>query len=282
MSSGGPSGGRGSAVAESVIDGPDLPVFDLRELREREGGVLGKGVSGTIHSIEGYPRLAVKEILLDGQPDRLKEITKFELETMGRFFHPGVLKYHQVIEDGNFFYIVMDRYPGDLQHFIIDHKRTQKSILREVILSIMRQLADALAYVHDPTKEDANGSTLPAVIHRDLKPANILMSKNGERVVIADFGLCKDSLHDGRTIAGTPAYMAPEVFIHRKTSRASDIWALGVIIYELVTLRLPSFSHHWEPEKAKEFFVDGWKPDLSPVKDEFTRTILEKIFVLDP
>ncbi|ESU40161.1 Chromosome segregation ATPase, partial [Giardia duodenalis] len=129
---------------------------------------------------------------------------------------------------------------------------------------------------------DANGNSLPAVVHRNLKPADVLISKDGDRVVIADFGLCKDAQHDGNTLAGLPSYMAPEAFIHQKTSPASDIWALGVIIYELVTLERPSFSHHCNLEDAKEHFVDEWKPDLSDVKDDFIRGILERIFVLDP
>ena len=259
-----------------------VPTLSLDELNRCRGQLLGGGAFGRVYAISGFPGLAVKEIRLDGQPARLQEITKFELEALSRFSHPGVLKYHQVIEGGDFVYIIMDRHDRDLQHFIADHRRTQKSIPKKLLLSIVRQLAEALAYIHDSTKTDASANTLPAIVHRDLKPANILMNKDGERVVIAGFGVCKDAQHDGSTLAGTPSYMAPETFIHRKTSRASDIWALGVIIYELATLRLPMFSRCWNPEDTKEYFVPEWKPDLSDVKDDFIRGILERIFVLDP
>ena len=130
-----------------------------------------------------------------------------------------------MIEDGDFFYVVMDRHDGDLQHFIADHARTRKSIPKEVILSIVRQLAEALTYVHAPYKVNEEGDVLPGIVHRDLKPADVLMSKDGERVVIADFGLCEDAQHDGSTLAGTPSYMAPETLLSNKASRASDIWA---------------------------------------------------------
>ncbi|ESU39484.1 Hypothetical protein GSB_155335 [Giardia duodenalis] len=73
--------------------------------------------------------------------------------------------------------------------------------------------------------------------------------------------------------------MAPETLIYNSTSPASDIWALGVIIYELTTLKRPNFLGDKEP---RHVFTSGWRPDLSAVKDEFTRMILEKIFVLDP
>ena len=278
----GSGAGRGGAGAEPAVEAPGVPTFNLDELNECIGEKLGGGVFGDVYSLRGFPRLAVKEIRLDGQPDRLKEITKFELEALSQFSHPGVLKYHQVIEDGDFSYVVMDRYDGDLQHFIADHARNRRSIPKEVIHSIVSQLAEALAYVHAPYKVNEKGDVLPGIVHRDLKPANILMSGDGERVVIAGFGHCKDAQHDGSTFVGMPFYMAPETFIHRKTSRASDIWALGVIIYELAVLKKPSFTRMGRPEDAKEFFVDGWKPDLSAVDDDFIRTILEKIFVLDP
>ncbi|ESU43411.1 Ankyrin repeat protein [Giardia duodenalis] len=275
-------GNRDPAAKNAKDDTKIVPTFNLDELNRCKGQLLGGGGFGKVYAINGFPSLAVKEIWLKGQPDRLVEITKFELEALSRFSHSGVLKYHQVLANGDFLYIIMDCYHEDLKEFIAKYRKNREPIPRELMLFILRQLASALAYVHNPTKVDADGNSLPAVVHRDLKPANILMSRDGDCVVIADFGLCKDAQHDGITFAGTPPYMVPETFIYQKTSRASDIWALGVIIYELVTLKLPKFSRKWEPEDAKEFFVPEWKPDLSAVKDEFTRTILEKIFVLDP
>ena len=62
-----------------------IPAFTRKELQEREDELLDKGTFGAVRSIKGYPRLAVKEIYLSGQPDRLKEITKFELGALSRF-----------------------------------------------------------------------------------------------------------------------------------------------------------------------------------------------------
>ena len=200
--------------AESGTGG--VLTLSLDELNRCRGQSLGGGEFGDVYAINGFPGLAVKEIWLSSQPDKLKEVTKFELETMGRFSHPGVLKYHQVLTKDDFFYAVMDRYSSDLEKFIVKYRKTQKPIPKKLLLSIVRQLANALAYVHAPYKVNERGDVLPGIVHRDLKPANVLMSRDGERVAIADFGLCKDGLHDGRTIAGTPAYMAPEVFIHKR------------------------------------------------------------------
>ncbi|ESU41172.1 Ankyrin repeat protein [Giardia duodenalis] len=277
------NGGNHEPAARNVEgDTSGVPMFTLRKLESCRGNVLGGGRFGKVYAINGFPGLAVKAIEIMDHNKKHTEFIERELDTISKLSHPNIVKCHQVLSNDDFFYVVMDRYHGDLQHFIADHKSVKKHIPRELMLSIMRQLADALAYVHAPYKVNERGDVLPGIVHRDLKPDNVLMNRDGDRVAIADFGLCKDVMHDGSTFAGTEPYMAPETFIYQKTSRASDIWALGVIIYELATLRLPRFSHHWYPEDAKEYFVDGWEPNLQPVKDGFIRNILKRIFVLDP
>ena len=230
-------------TAKNAEDGTTgVPVFSLDELNRCRGQLLGGGAFGKVYAIDGFPGLAVKEIYLSGQPARLQEITQFELEALSRLSHPGVLKYHRVIEDGDFFYVVMDRYHEDLKEFIAKYRKNHKSIPRGLMLSIVRQLAEALTYVHAPYKVNERGDVLPGIVHRDLELANVLISEDGNKVVLADFGPCKDAQHDGTTLAGTKPYMAPETLIYNSTSPASDIWALGVIIYELATLRRPDFT----------------------------------------
>ncbi|EFO64676.1 Kinase, NEK [Giardia lamblia P15] len=270
-------------AAESAGIGPDgVPIFSLAELYQREGEMLGKGAFGAVRAIEGYPELAVKEVMIKNDDAKFMELTEHELKTVKRLSHPGVIKYHQAIRDESHIFIIMYRYHWDLQRLITAHRRTNKPVPKGLAFSILEQVADALAYLHNPYKMAADGSSSHGVVYRDLKPANTLMTRDGQRVVLADFGLCKDALHNGGTFAGTPAYMAPETFIRHETSTASDIWAFGVVMYELATMKLPSFSHFWKPEDAKAFFVSGWRPDLRAIEDDFVRTVLEKIFVLDP
>src|SRR5262249_26505373 len=103
-----------------------------------------------------------------------------------------------------------------------------------------RQIASALAHAHER-----------GVIHRDLKSGNVMITPEGE-VKVLDFGLARQivapggdgpsfelSLTSEGTIVGTPAYFAPEILRGQKASPASDLWALGVILYEMTSGRLP-------------------------------------------
>ncbi|ESU40039.1 Serine/threonine protein kinase [Giardia duodenalis] len=257
------------------------PVFDLGELCEREGGVLGRGAFGVVRSIEGYPGLAAKEVRLDGLGASALRSLRFELATLTTFSHPGILRCHQIIEDedGDLIHIIMDRHDTSLETLIMKHMRWREPVSAEPIIAFAAQITGTLAYLHGFCGMDVDGRPYQGVIHRDLNPANVLISEDGNRVVLADFGLCRSAMASGTTRAGSPAYMAPETLIYNSTSPASDIWALGVIIYELAALKRPNFLEGKEP---KDVFINGWKPDLSDVKNDFIRGILERIFVLDP
>ncbi|KAE8302556.1 Kinase, NEK [Giardia duodenalis] len=261
-------------AASSQTSAPAIPQFTIRDLHEWLDSVLNESTMGTVYSLEGYPNLAVKEILLDGLGKSNVDAIKLELATLPDLSHPGVLRHHQVVEDESFIYIVMNRHDKTLEQVFIDCKRRKIPVSAGVVLSILRQLSAALAYLHG-----LSGANTKGLVHRDLRPANIFISADGERFIIADFGLCKDALRCGSTIAGTAVYMAPEALLRNEASPASDVWSLGVIIYELVTLRRPDFLGGKEPA---EVFIDGWRPDLSGVTDGFMQNVLERIFVLEP
>ena len=122
--------------AERDTDG--VPVFSLDELDRCRGQSLGGGELGVAYAIDGFPGLAVKEIAIEAHEEKRTELAERGLEAIPRLSHPGVLKYHQVIRDHHSIYIIMDRYHGDLQHFIADHARNRAFISKELILSIAR------------------------------------------------------------------------------------------------------------------------------------------------
>ncbi|EFO61036.1 Kinase, NEK [Giardia lamblia P15] len=259
---------------EPAAEAPNVPEFTSRELHERLDGVLGKGVTGTVYSLRGYPNLAVKEIQLSGLGRISVDAIRLELATISNLSHPGILRYYQIVEDEGLIYIVTDRHDKTLERFLTEHRRRKSPVSVAVTLSIVRQVTAALAYFHGVS--DA-GAERP--VRCDLRPANILVSGDGEHFIIADLGLYRDALWSESTFAGTAGYVAPETLLRNEASPASDVWGLGVILYELATLRRPDFLGDREPA---EVFVDGWRPYLSAVADDFIKSILEKIFVLDP
>ncbi|KAE8306053.1 Kinase, NEK [Giardia duodenalis] len=263
-----------AASSEPATTALSAPQFTPRELYEGLDDVLSESAAGTVYSLKDYPSLAVKVIQLSGLDKDSVDAAKAKLTVLLTLSYIGVLKHYQVIEYKGLIYVVTDRYNKTLEHLLAEHKRRKIPVPIAMILSVLRQVAAALAYLHS-----VNGANTRGLVHCDLRPANVLISADGERFVIADFGLCKDALWSGSTLIGIMAYVAPEVLLRNDTSPASDVWSLGVIIYELVTLRRPNFLGGKEPA---EVFVDEWTPDLSGVADGFIKNVLERIFVLEP
>ena len=227
-----------------------VPTFTPAELHKQLDAVLGKGASGTVYSLRDFPGLAAKEIQLDGLDQRSIDAAKLELATLPALSHPGILRYHQVIEDDSFIYIVMDRHDGTLECLLIEHKRKKTHVSNRLICSIARQVAATLTYLSSASGTDTKGKPFRGLVHRDLKPANILVAADGEQFILADFGLCRSAMTSSSTRAGSPAYMAPETLLYNSTSPASDIWSLGVIIYELITLKRPNFQRQEDPRMS--------------------------------
>jgi serine/threonine protein kinase len=132
--------------------------------------------------------------------------------------------------------IVMDFYKqGDLWHAILDHgpQPFEEARLYGWITSGLV----GLGVIHSS-----------GVVHRDLKPANLLLSDDRQSVVIADFGLAKHCDHTIRTgqtsdRAGTPLYMAPELLRGQLMGKCVDVWSMGVVLLELMTLEHPSSAY---------------------------------------
>ncbi len=152
-----------------------------------------------------------------------------EAKIAAKLDHPNILPVYDFgVEDG-YSYIVMRYVEGGKTMRQLMHSRQFTS---EQLISIVTQMADALAYAHER-----------GVIHRDVKPANVLLE--GQRVFLSDFGIAKIS--EGATTKltgtnvrmGTPSYMSPEQGHGKSVDHRTDIYALGVILYELLTGAIP-------------------------------------------
>lgn len=191
-----------------------------------------------------------------------------ELSTLASFDHPNIIAVKDII------YHLRDR------HFLVfdfaegGSLRDQLSLRRtfrfEEALEVLRQVSAGLHVAHKG-----------GIVHRDLKPENILCMTPGEGQTplykIADLGIARNVGDFSMEHTGTPIYMAPEQF-YDQASAASDLYALGVILYELLTGRPPFLGNHQELCIAHTQQI----PDLAQISDERARVLLGQLLAKEP
>ena len=200
--------------------------------------LLGKGGAGwTFLAIQESLSREVAVKVIDRNSNRFDEpVARFqrEAESLARLNHPGIVAVHDFGSTGDFHYLVMEFVPGPTLRQRITN--TQTTV--EQSLVIVQQICDAVQYAHDS-----------GILHRDIKPENILFASDAPdaNVKVADFGIAQIFSRDElepltRTgfVSGTPYYMAPEQTTGlREATPGSDVYAIAVVLYELLTGRLP-------------------------------------------
>jgi serine/threonine-protein kinase len=179
--------------------------------------------------------VAIKVADDPGADDRSRTRLLHEARNASTLNHPNICTIYEVGEANGQSFIVMEHVEGRSLGDII----SAGGLPADTVVRYGTQIADAVAHAHDH-----------GVVHRDLKPANVLITPEG-RAKVLDFGLAKRSWHEGAanqqtvlltrpgTLAGTVAYMPPEVLQGAPADARSDIWSLGALLYELATGVLP-------------------------------------------
>jgi serine/threonine protein kinase len=190
---------------------------------------LGRGSMGMVY--QAYdPQIDRRVALKVLRPDLVTSegfVQRFlkEARAIGRLSHPNIVVVHDVGSDQGTIYIAMELLPGEPFHEVM---RTKEFSDEEIVL-LGSQTARVLDYAHQH-----------GIVHRDIKPSNIMVSADGQ-IKITDFGIAhiEDPLAPQQTrageILGTPAYMSPEQVLGKPVDGRSDIYSLGVILYELST-----------------------------------------------
>ncbi len=220
--------------------------------------VLGSGGMGTVYSAvdERYgTRVAVKAVPASIDETRLRAL-KREFRTICEFSHPHVVEMYDLGTDELGLYTAMELIDGvAFVPFLLQPCEAERR--RERLLRAAGQLAQGLAALHGA-----------GFVHRDLKSANVLVEQGSERVVILDFGLAEarqDPESAEERALGTPSHMAPELLQGGRASTASDWFALGVTLYEVLVGKPSRGQPLRERAQVALAARDGWERELLAV-----------------
>jgi TolB-like protein/tRNA A-37 threonylcarbamoyl transferase component Bud32 len=194
--------------------------------------LLGRGGMGAVYRVRDSKLdevVALKLLTLETKTAQERFLSEVKLAR--RVTHPNVARTHDFGEDGLVRFLTMEYVPGTTLDRIIEQRAPMAT---RPLVELATQIAAGLAAAH-----------AAGVVHRDLKPANVLVGDDG-RVVITDFGIARATSQESGTrtgtMLGTPHYMAPEQVLGRPTDARSDLYAMGVILYELACGVLPFVS----------------------------------------
>ena len=199
--------------------------------------VIGRGAMGVVYEAidPDIDRVvAIKTINLTLSPEEMVQYEarfKQEIKAAGRLNHPNIVTIYDVGKTDNMAYMAMEFINGcELKDLL----KSGAGLPIDVALDIVAQAAEGLAFAHSRD-----------IIHRDVKPANIMLLENDEGVVakITDFGIARMPASSVKTmtgmVMGSPRYMSPEQVIGKNLSARSDIFSLGVVMYEALTGMAP-------------------------------------------
>ena len=197
---------------------------------------LGKGAMGVVYGGKD-PKIgrvvAIKTMALseEFEADELKEAKERffrEAETAGRLNHPNIVTIFDAGEEHDLCYIAMEFLKGK---DLVPYTKQPNLLPADKVLSIVERVADALGYAHTM-----------GVVHRDIKPANIMYEPDSDVAKVTDFGIARIT-DSSRTktgmVLGTPSYMSPEQLAGKRIDGRSDIFSLGVTLYQMLSGQLP-------------------------------------------
>ena len=265
---------RSAAAAPSANGALPATLGRYKVLKELGRGAMGVVYLGKDPTIQRF--VAIKTMHLDeiDDADKVQEVkARFfrEAESTGRLAHPNIVTIYDAGEEHDLGYIAMELLEGTT---LKQWSRKPNLLPLDKLIPILASVADALDYAHQQ-----------GVVHRDIKPANIMVTKD-QTVKVMDFGIAKmasSSKTQTNVVLGTPTYMSPEQIAGKKVDGRSDVFSLGVVLFELLSGRPPftadnvsallfAIAHNPHPS------IKLLCPDLPPA----VRQILDQALQKDP
>lgn len=206
----------------------------------QRGPILGRGASGVAFVVrpnrQPHLQYVAKELCVVRTDEKRRREAHQECQMLRDLDHLNIVKCIDVFQDDELMYIIMEYADGgDLSHRIQARKAENRRFNEQTIMSVFVQICAALHYIH-----------ARKILHRDIKPPNVFVVGEQElqtcTIKLGDFGIAKMidcTMGQAYSTVGTPSYLSPEICKNTPYAAKSDIWSLGVVLYELACLKVP-------------------------------------------
>lgn len=260
-----PAGASPRLPGDATIGVPMLGRYQIdRELGKGAMGVVYLGKDPKIGRVVAIKTLALgQEFEGDALIDARARFFR-EAETAGRLQHPHIVTIFDAGEEHDLAYIAMEFLKGHDLTYACSHERL---LPVAAVLSIAARVADALDYAHAHN-----------VVHRDIKPANIMFDATTDTVKVTDFGIARitdSSKTRTGLVLGTPSFMSPEQLAGKKVDGRSDLYSLGITLFQLLTGTLPLRGASMTELMHKIATVDA--PDVRELRPELSEAIAKTV-----
>ncbi|MBT4194488.1 MAG: serine/threonine protein kinase, partial [Gammaproteobacteria bacterium] len=227
-------GSGGHAGGTLLLDGnsiekPMLGRYQIeKELGKGAMGIVYLGKDPKISRVVAIKTMALAQEFEDDELVEVKERFFREAETAGRLSHPNIVTIFDAGEEHDLAYIAMEFLKGS---DLAPHTKKDNLLDMKTVVSIAIRSAEGLAFAHAQN-----------VVHRDIKPANLMYEAESDSLKITDFGIARitdSSKTKTGMVLGTPSYMSPEQLAGKKVDGRSDLFSLGVMLYQMLCGSLP-------------------------------------------
>jgi CHASE2 domain-containing sensor protein len=262
-------GGIG-ATLKGLDTKPTLGRYEITgELGRGAMGVVYKGVDPTIHRTVAIKTLPLSE-LEEEDVGTIKQRFFREAESAGRLNHPNIVAIYDAGEEHDLAYIAMEYLSGEN---LVQYTHGANLLPLRYVLDVIAQVAGALDYAHGKS-----------VVHRDIKPANIMLLRETNDIKVTDFGIARiisSSKTKTGVVLGTPSYMSPEQVNGKKVDGRSDIFSLGIVMYEMLAGQKPFFSEDvtallYQISHERHPSIREINPKIPPVVEKILDKALRK------
>ncbi|CAD8161338.1 unnamed protein product [Paramecium pentaurelia] len=236
----------------------------------------GKGSYGAAYlalQLNTKLQCIIKVINISNMNNKQKENAICEAKIMKDLKHPGIIKYYESFfeNDTNLCIVMEYAEKGNLEQMLLEYKQNNEYLNETLIIDWFTQLCLAVKYLHDQN-----------IIHRDIKTQNIFITKDNF-IKLGDFGIakeieCKEQLC--KTSIGTPYYISPEAFQSKPYNNKSDMWSLGCVLYEMISLR-----HAFDAKTIEGLGIKILRGQYPPIPEHYSdelKNLVTKLLVVDP